>query len=177
MPFKFNSFRYTKGWAPSRYQGADVAVHHFKWHEGVLASVKDRLEYYRGDDPKNPRYAWYTDSEKLMASIGETGKVDVKKSQCKKSQPGAMVRGRNAMRRRRRRRSRALLSEEEGVDSAEGSEGSRGEAREEEIEQMEAKVDVAEATLEVLEEREVLEAGVAAEAAAEAGAAAGAAEE
>ena len=133
-----------------------------------MASVKDRLEYYRGDDPKNPRYAWYTDSEKLMASIGETGKVDIKKTQCKKSQPGAMVRGRNAM--RRMRRSRALLSEEEGVDSAEGSEGSQyllGEAREEEIEQMEAKVDVAEATLEVLEEREgaqeVLEAGAAEE--------------
>jgi len=29
-----------KGWVPSRYQGADVAVHHFKWHHGVLASIK-----------------------------------------------------------------------------------------------------------------------------------------
>lgn len=138
----------TKGWTPSRYQGAEVAVHHFKWHEGVLASIKDRLEFYRGDDPKNPRYAWYTDSEKLMASIGETGRVDVKKTSCKKSQPGAMVRGRNRRARlARRRRSRALLSET--------SDASSEETRIiEENKQMEAEVDVAEATLEVLEDQE-----------------------
>ena len=185
-----------KGFTPSRYQGDNVAVHHFKWHEGVLASIKDRLEYYRGDDPKNPRYAWYTDSEKLMASIGESGKVDVKKTDCKKSQPGAMVRGRNAARRSRRsrRRARALLQEKEeedsgggaGEDDAPDEASSAGapeekeeedvvdvvvgkeeeveeeatttttteEVREAEIEQLESKLDVAEETLEVLEEQE-----------------------
>lgn len=103
--------------------------------------VKDRLEYYRGDDPDKPRYAWYTDSEKLMAGIGDTGKVDIRKTSCKRSQPGAMVRGRNAMR-------RALL------EGSESSSSTMVEEMEEDIEQIEAKVDVAEATLEALEARE-----------------------
>jgi hypothetical protein len=112
--------------------------------------VEDRLEYYRGDDPKNPRFAWYTDSEKLMAGIGETGKIDIKKTACKKSQPGAMVRGRNRMARMVRRHRRALLEEEDSEDSS----SEVVETLDEENEAMEAKVDVAEATLEILAEQE-----------------------
>ena len=118
-------------------------MHHFKWHEGVLASIKDRLAYYRGDDPNKPRFAWYSDSEKLMAGIGETGRVDIKKTKCKKSQPGAMVRGRNRM----RRRARALLQDAAEVKAIIAEE-------EKELEEKEDKLDVAETVLEVLEEQE-----------------------
>ena len=42
-------------------------MHHFKWHAGVINNIKDRLAFYKGDvgvDGK-PRFAWYTDSEKV----------------------------------------------------------------------------------------------------------------
>jgi len=72
-----------KGWIPVRHSGNNVGVHHFKWHHGVLQSIKDRLKYYRGDDTNKPRYAWYRDSEKLLEGIGELGRVDIKSTRCK----------------------------------------------------------------------------------------------
>eukprot|EP00240_Pyramimonas_obovata_P004015 CAMPEP_0118947022 /NCGR_PEP_ID=MMETSP1169-20130426/45240_1 /TAXON_ID=36882 /ORGANISM="Pyramimonas obovata, Strain CCMP722" /LENGTH=358 /DNA_ID=CAMNT_0006893145 /DNA_START=125 /DNA_END=1198 /DNA_ORIENTATION=- len=33
-------------------------VYHFKWHEGVINSVKDRLKYYKGNETGQPRYDW-----------------------------------------------------------------------------------------------------------------------
>ena len=67
------------------FSDAKVAVHHFKWHAGVINNIKDRLAFYKGDvgaDGK-PRFAWYTDSEKLMNGIVTTGKIDTKKTKCK----------------------------------------------------------------------------------------------
>ena len=75
----------TKLWSQSRFSDAKVAVHHFKWHAGVINNIKDRLAFYKGDvgvDGK-PRFAWYTDSEKLMNGIVMTGKIDTKKTKCK----------------------------------------------------------------------------------------------
>jgi len=75
----------TKLWSQSRFSDAKVAVHHFKWHAGVINNIKDRLAFYKGDvgaDGK-PRFAWYTDSEKLMNGIVTTGKIDTKKTKCK----------------------------------------------------------------------------------------------
>ena len=57
-------------------------MHHFKWHAGVINNIKDRLALYKGDvgaDGK-PRFAWYTDSEKLMNGIVTTGKIDTRKT-------------------------------------------------------------------------------------------------
>ena len=80
-----DSHQSTKLWSQSRFSDAKVAVHHFKWHAGVINNIKDRLAFYKGDvgaDGK-PRFAWYTDSEKLMNGIVTTGKIDTKKTKCK----------------------------------------------------------------------------------------------
>lgn len=74
-----------KLWTQSRFSDAKVAVHHFKWHAGVINNIKDRLAFYKGDvgaDGK-PRFAWFTDSEKLMNGIVQSGKIDTKQTKCK----------------------------------------------------------------------------------------------
>lgn len=67
-----------------------ATVYHFKWHAGVVANVKDRLRYYKGDTlpdqaggEAKPRYDWYKDSESILGAVVAHGGVDLKALNCK----------------------------------------------------------------------------------------------
>lgn len=60
-------------------------VHHFKWHERVKNSIRDRLKHYGGGASGGdaaPKYDWYKDSQKLMDEVVSTGRIDVRKAKC-----------------------------------------------------------------------------------------------
>mmetsp|Transcript_65786 Transcript_65786/g.208213 ORF Transcript_65786/g.208213 Transcript_65786/m.208213 type:complete len:383 (-) Transcript_65786:38-1186(-) len=72
-------------WSPERSASSKVTVNHVKWHEGVIANIRDRLVYYKGDKDSTgkARYNWYQDSEKLMKGIVDNGRIDLKLTGCK----------------------------------------------------------------------------------------------
>mmetsp|Transcript_26307 Transcript_26307/g.31919 ORF Transcript_26307/g.31919 Transcript_26307/m.31919 type:complete len:385 (-) Transcript_26307:267-1421(-) len=72
-----------RGWAR---KSNSALVHHFKWHAGVINSVKDRLKYYKGDVDKSgkAKYDWYQDSQKLLDGVVGEEKIDLKKNKCRR---------------------------------------------------------------------------------------------
>lgn len=66
----------------SRKSKGQEKVHHFKWHEGVINSIQDRLKYYKGDSEDKPRYGWFKDSQDLFEGIVQKGRLDVEKLGC-----------------------------------------------------------------------------------------------
>ncbi|KAK9810513.1 hypothetical protein WJX72_012026 [[Myrmecia] bisecta] len=71
-------------WEPLRYEEV-LAVHHFKWHAGVLQSAADRLAYYKGDikNTGQPRFQHYTESETILNLLAESQTLPIKEAQCK----------------------------------------------------------------------------------------------
>ena len=61
-------------WAP-RKSGAQIAIDHYKWHAGLLASAARRLRHYRSpaDGSGRPRIPWYTESEAVLAHVARNG--------------------------------------------------------------------------------------------------------
>lgn len=66
-----------------------IPIHHFKWHAGLLANMKDRLEWYSGnckmgvnEEACTPRLAHWKDSALTVAALEGGQPLDLKGMEC-----------------------------------------------------------------------------------------------